>query len=225
MGGLFPVVLLLMQADSYAAGMRAFERGEVAAAIPLFESAVRGKPGNAEYQRVLGIAYAAAGEFAKARKPLEFACGRAEGDACYNLARALYYGDQYDAALEVIGKARAGAAASAMRGMILAALGRGEQSARAFDEALRAKPSPETEGRIRLDYGIALYRDGRMEAALAEFDRAAERLPGEARVQKERGRALRQLGRGNEATGAFRKAIELGDRSEETRRLAEVSAR
>lgn len=66
------------------------------------------------------------------------------------------------------------------------------------------RPDPEVEA------GIAALEAGDAEEALARFDRAARRRPGQGEIHLNRGLALRELGRLDEAQEAFGQALAAG---------------
>ena len=60
-----------------------------------------------------------------------------------------------------------------------------------------------------LDQGLALYRDGRYEAAVLAFDNAVQVAPGSAAAYNNRAGARLRLGHAVGALGDYTKAIEL----------------
>src|SRR5947208_14862065 len=95
---LWPAILT---AGAFERGVDAFQKSNYGAAAREFEQAVREKPGNAQYQKMLGRAYMGQSMNWKARGPLQTACdvNPREPEACYYLGRANYILSRFDAAL------------------------------------------------------------------------------------------------------------------------------
>ncbi|MHC3469296.1 tetratricopeptide repeat protein [Streptomyces sp. 7R007] len=132
------------------------------------------------------------------------------------------------------------ASAHAGRGYALAALGRNEEARAAYDEAIRLDPGyawalvhrsrlnqaeGDPRGRwadldraVRADRGawapamrgLVHWEEYRNEQALADYDLALERDPGDGWVRALRGSVLIELGRDAEAFTDFDRAVELG---------------
>ncbi len=98
------------------------------------------------------------------------------------------------------------AASHQVRGRLLLALHRNEESLAAYDRALELDPklAPAHGGR-----GVALRRLGRFEESVPAFDRALRLDPTYAKAHLNRGAALRGLGRLEESLAAFDRALEL----------------
>lgn len=76
-----------------------------------------------------------------------------------------------------------------------------------FDRAMRFKPS---DGKVRLIYGIFLYKLGKNEAAVERFQEALSRTPDSAEVHYNIGLIYADMGRYNEAKQHAVTAYDLG---------------
>jgi Flp pilus assembly protein TadD len=88
-------------------------------------------------------------------------------------------------------------------------LGAPERAEKHYREAIKVQPG---DGTSRFNLSLLLKRQDRLADALALVDEAARLSPGEGAYQAHRGSLLKQLGRGDEAQSAFRRAEELLDR-------------
>ncbi len=173
--------------------------------------------------KALGAAQAARQQFALAAVSFEKACAldaKLE-DACYYLGRAEYVANRYEASLEALEKAlpvekRPWRVYTAM-GEAFEALGRAPEAERSFKKALdNCRGSNERPG---LAYGVFLFRQGRTEDALRQFQDVLARFPDSPAANFEAGRALWQLNRVAGAIPLLEKAVKLDPASAPARLL------
>lgn len=195
-------------------GLRAFEAGEYRRAQALLEKALALRPGDREIAMALGMALAADGQTELAEPHFREACLAPQPPAksCYYWGRALYFLNRFEAALDAYRKER-GTTPDLLsaRAQAFAGLDRLAEAEPLFRAAL-AGSKGDAAARIGTTFATFLYRQGRMNEALTETERAIETQPKFAAAWKEKGRVLVQLGRGG-ALDAYRRALELGLRT------------
>ena len=195
---MLPALLLALQLTSaeahYREGVRLFEAGKSADAAARLEQALRLAPNNAQYAKVLGVAYAAQKDYASAIKPFSTACEHDPAllDACYFLGRAFYALDRYEPAIAALDRALQHATNKPRsrlgKAQALEALGHAADAEMQYLSAL-------TEPDARIYYGQFLFRSGRLEPALEVLSQAKQTELAHYQI----GRVLYQLGRLDEA--------------------------
>ncbi len=179
---------------------------------------VHAQPASAAAWVALGRVYAARSRFDAALAPFEKACAldAAGTEACYYLGRCLYVLNRFAPALDALAKARAASPPeNAWRverawAQDLAALGRADEAERHFLEALRqSRGRPCGIEDPRIDYGVFLFREGRVEESLAPLEEASATAGAPARAFAELGRTLLHLGRLDAAIKTLEKAVAL----------------
>ena len=214
------VALLLWQGAApsdqlYDQGVALFQQGRLDEALPPLQEAVRLDP-SARNWRALGVVFAAKQEFREAEPAFQAACRLAPNDElnCYYLGRSLYALDRYEASLEALKKAlpvhsRRWRTELAIA-QALEALGRAKEAEEQFRKAIRLAPpkpvNPDFDN-PSVDYGIFLYRQGRLEEALASLAEGARRAPDSAKARYQFGRALLQAGRIEESLAHLEAAV------------------
>jgi len=198
-------------AGSYRAGIAALERGAVDESIPLLQSAAELAKTNAQYWKALGVAYATRQEHSLAAQAFGNACKLDPqlSDACYYHGRALYFADQYEAALAPLQTALRYDAqkdrADTALGQAHEALGRPREAERHFKAALERKGAWASQA--RLAYGKFLGREGRIDEALTQLRAAIS--PETAEALTELARVLMQDGQAGEAALRLERALQL----------------
>ncbi len=211
----------------YRAGVELFRKGRLAEAIPRLRQAVRLEPAQADYQKALGVAYGAVGDYASAEEPLGTACrlNAAEEDACFYWARALYALDRFESSLAALEKAapvdRRPYRVHLAMAQALDGLGRAEQAEKQFRiaHAGLAVAQPALEEDPRLGYGVFLFRQGRAAEALPLLEAAAGAHPRSARARFEHARALVAESRLERAVAELKQALALDPGHEPARLL------
>jgi tetratricopeptide (TPR) repeat protein len=153
-------------------GSAYYNRGEFALAAEAYEKAAAVKPGAADVQRSLGLAYAELKDMAKAEAALKKAYdmdGGSEsayylGKLCYNAGR---FEEALEYALESIQKNGKYAVAYNLKGVALNQLGRYAEAAGSFQAGLALTPSDVS---LQVNLGIALLNSGESAKALAIFE-------------------------------------------------------
>ncbi len=213
-------------AEAYEQGMSAFNAGRLQEAVAAYTRAAELDPGNAQYWKALGVAYAKGGDYRSSIEPFAKACALNERllDACYYQGRGLYAVDQYAEALAPLGKALqsdpAKSRAEAALGQALEALGRYDEAEKRLKSAVARRDAFDAQARVA--YSQFLRRQGRPGESCAVLQEA--RQPGGTEFFFELGLALYQAERYAEALRALEKAsghpeaAQLSDRAR--RRLA-----
>jgi len=203
--------------EAYRQGTALFQQGRFAEAAELLRQAVEREP-SARNWKTYGVALAAQEDYRNAEPPLREACRLAprDPDACYYLGRALYATDRYEDSIAAMRKAegvypRPWRAELAL-GQAHEALGQAKEAEKRFLAAVRRSPPAPVASDFdnpQVDYGLFLYRQGRLEEALQQYEEGMKRAPGSARARYQLGRALMQAGRMEEALKRLHEAIEL----------------
>src|SRR4051812_4765045 len=198
------------QTSDYEQGVAHFQRGDVAAAIPLLARAADAHPRDPQMWKALGVAYAARRDYALAEPPLRRACelDPTTQDACYFHARALYALDRFEASLQSLDRdGRETWKVRLAKAQALDALGRADRAAQEFRESVTlcrgADPGP------AVAYGLFLVRQGRAAEAVAPLEEVLKRYPGSADAHTYLGRALLEGGKIPEAIAHLERAIVL----------------
>lgn len=131
-------------------------------------------------------------------------------DALHLLGMVAARSGQPSAAVELIQRAIAGdgrdPAYHLHLGAALQALGRQEEAAAAYRDAVRIKPDF---ARARYNLGNALQALGRLDEAVSAYRRCLELQPAFAQAQVNLGSALEALGRPEDAGDAYRAALKI----------------
>jgi len=181
------------------------------------EQAVRLAPLRADAWKTLGMAHVAQRDYLAAEGPLRQACELKpqEEDACYYLGRNYYELSRFEDAISAYDKARLVESGKSWRvhnGMALSLEGlhRPEEAEQQFRLAVEAYHNP---GRAaedpRIDFGVFLFRQGRLPEATRQLQQAVTASPSSARARFELGKVLHGLGRLPEAATHLQRAIEL----------------
>lgn len=212
--------------EAYQKGTALFNSGRLEEAVAAYARAVELDPGNAQYWKALGAAFAKGGDYRSSVEPFAKACGLNERltDACYYLGRNYYAVDRYADAIAPLEKALkhdpAKSRAEAALGQALEALGRYEEAEKRLRSAVARRDAFDTQARVA--YSQFLRRQGRPAESCKVLEEA--RQPGGEEFWFEMGLALYQAERYAEALKALEKApnhpdaAQLRDRAR--RRLA-----
>lgn len=212
----FLVLLAALAGDAeqdYRRGVALFQQGKPIEALQALEAAVKSRPKFAEAWKVMGVVYAAQGDYPMAEPVFEKACRLAPKleDACFYHGRVLYLLNRFDDALAILKPlSKSDPRAHRIIALCLDGLGRWPEAEAAYRQAIRHDPGGEDP---RIDYGVALVRQGEARQALSYLREAekADRQP--ARASLELGRALVQLDRLQEALPYLQKCVSLEPQS------------
>ena len=199
-------------------GVYLMDKGSLDQAIPLLRDAVRLKPDYSDAHNNLGNAMTKAGGLqreavAEFEAAIRLDPGMAQAHA--NLGMALVKSPTTEArGIQELETALRGGADDPEFADVHASLGaalsrdpsRLPEAIAEFEAALRMMPGLSD---VRDNFGIALARAGRPDAAAAQFLLALQGRPDDADVHNNLGGVLLQLGRGPEAIAQFREAIRL----------------
>lgn len=224
------LVLLCMAppeaAEAYRRGTAAFQAGRLEEAVAAYAKAAELDPGNAQYWKALGAAFAKGGDYRSSIEPFTRACGLDERltDACYYMGRNFYAVDRYADAIAPLEKALKHDAhksrAEAALGQALEALGRYQEAEKRFRAAIARRDMFDTQARVA--YSQFLRRQGRPAESCKVLEEA--RQAGGEEYWFELGLALYQAERYGEALKALEKAPNHPDagqlRDRARRRLA-----
>lgn len=191
------MIWMLLLAGEYENGLKLLAMGRFIEARAAFEKAVQIAPRHAEAWKALGVAAGQMGDVADAEEAFRKSCEIAPRleDACYYHARSLYTLNRFVPAIAAFEKLRA---SEARRGRLLTALGQAYEANGESDKAEAsfrlALNQNDAALEARLQYGVFLYRAGRLEEAAKMMRTARELAPGNVRVAGELGRILLQQG-------------------------------
>lgn len=187
------------------------QRGDAAAAMPLYREVLAVEPASADALHLLGVAQRQCGDPAGAIDTIGAAIALAPSNAIAhsNLGAALQDVGRTADALASYDKALAlrpdYAMAHANRGNALRRLGRMDEALDSYDRALHLDPSSAHAWSNR---GLALNALGRFEAALESFGRALGRQPRFADAWCGQGAALQGAGHLDAAGDSYQRALE-----------------
>ncbi len=213
--------------EAYKLGVSLLEQRRAVEAIPQLRRAAELDPGNAQYWKALGVAFAATGDYRGSLEPFRRACALNEKlpDACYYSGRAYYAADRYREALAPLGKALHHdtllARAEAAVGQCLEALGEDAEAEQRFLSALRR--SDASRSIAGLAYGRFLVRRGRASEALPILE--AAQTPESAEARWELAFALFQADRLAPSITQLERVLQLDPRHEAARPLLERARR
>lgn len=187
------------------------QRGDAAAAMPLYRDVLAAQPANVDALHLLGVAQRQCGDPAGAVGTIgaAIALDPSHAIAHSNLGAALQDLGRTSDALASYDKALAlrpdYAMAHANRGNALRRLGRMDEALDSYDRALQLDPSSAQAWSNR---GLALNALGRFEAALESFGRALGRQPRCADAWCGQGAALQGAGHLEAAGDSYQRALE-----------------
>ena len=188
------------------------QAGDAAAALALYDRAVKIAPGRADVLNDRGVALQRLGRLGDALADLEQSVQLAPGsaEAFYNRGNVLALLERREEALvsyaEAIRLKPDHAEAFHNRGAVLQMLGRYGEAVATYTEALRLKPD---HAEALFNRGNALALQGRNADALPDYAEAIRLKPGHAAAFNNRGLALQDLGRFDEALAGYSEAIRL----------------
>ncbi len=221
-------VLAVAPRRAYERALELAKQGQHVDAIPLYERALRDKPGYVEARNNLGVALEEAGRPEEAIAHYREAL-RLEPDdvmAHNNLGLALRQQGRLEEAVEhcaaAVRLSPDSPKARADLGMALADVGRLEEAVGHLEAVVRQEPD-RAEAHRRL--GIALTRQGRLPEAHARLARAVELAPGSAGAHFDLGNVLVRQGRLEEAAEQFAAALRLEPGHEQARHNLETAVR
>ncbi|HET8546461.1 MAG TPA: tetratricopeptide repeat protein [Bryobacteraceae bacterium] len=206
---------------AYDAGVAAFQKRDFATAERQLRRAVEADARHAAAWKALGVVHAAQEDYAGADIPFQKACEldtRLE-DACYYYGRNAFALNRFELSLEAMRKALRHDSrpwrvhlgmAQALEG-----LGRASEAEEQYRRSIQlmAQPPSAPDYDPRLHYSVFLYRQARLEQALAAIRPVTADYPRAARPQVELGRTLLQLGRLDDAARALEQAITVEPKS------------
>ncbi len=205
----------------FAEALRLVQAKKYSEAVGVLKPLTVERPAVGEYWSLLGVAYAADGDLEMAVPNLKKACEAVPRPtrACFQYGRVLHLTNRFDEALKAYEMTPKGAEDSNLysaKAQSYEALGKVKDADRAFRLALSESALHQgVSSQVQLRYGLFLYRQGSMEAALWQFEQAIRKQPLWGAAWREKGRALLQLDREREAAEALEQAIAHGERNRE----------
>ncbi len=205
----------------YGEALRLMQEKKFAEAIGVLKPLTASKPGVGEYWSALGVAYVGSGDVEMAIPSFKKACEAVPRPvrACFQWGRALHLTNRFEDALKAFAMTPKGSEDSGLhlaRAQSYEALGRLPEADRSYRAALAETAlRPANSAEVQLRYGVFLYRQGSMEAALWQFEQTIRKSPQWGAAWKEKGRTLLQLEREREAAEALEQAIAHGERNRE----------
>jgi len=200
----------------YREGIRLLTAGQTGAAAEMLRKSVALRPANAPAWKALGVVLASQGKTEDAEPAFRNACERDPSleDACLYYGRVLYLLDRLEPALEALRQAvkiRDTGEARRLQALSLEALGRGAEAETEFRTAIRLGGSGSPDEDPGIDYGVFLYRQGRVADAVPPLESALQRHPDSARAHLELGCLLLALDRLSEAASHLERSLILKD--------------
>lgn len=214
-------VAVVTEDPTFVRAIELHRRGDVGAAVRLYEQILRGKPHHAGALHLRAAALVSLGrptealaacEAALALNPANAAVHQAHGDALHDLKRYAEAVAAYDRCLALD---PGSFVAWSNRGSALLRARRFEEAVSSYEHALALQGKgggvapPRWLANPYLNRGAALQELGRFEDALKSFDRAIAADPDLAEAHANRGCTLDCLGRPQEALSSCERAIAL----------------
>ena len=193
-------------------GLTRFRAGRAVPARAELEQAAKLAPANALAWKMLGLVTTSTGDREGALIPLGRACelDPRDDESCYYLARMLHTLGRYEVARAPFEKAIRAAAPATLGGVHRAValnyigLGLAADAERHFLKAVQTRTGGEDP---RIDYGAFLFRQGRVQDAVAPLRQAVRDAPTSARANVELGRVLLHLDKAGEAATCLQQAV------------------
>jgi tetratricopeptide (TPR) repeat protein len=195
-------------------GRSLLELSRPAEAVQYLGKAFQTQPENADLKRWLAKALLRAGNPGAAIGLLEpvVTPETKDPEAVLLLGEAMYLGGYYQRSLQLLEQGLAlgpgNAAATRMRAVALAKVGRTEEASRALKEILKDSPGP-ADLDVLLTYVELLAEGGRAGEALPQADRALKEQPANPIAHFWKARLLLQMGQLDGAAGEAEKSVAL----------------
>jgi tetratricopeptide (TPR) repeat protein len=212
---LIPAVLGAQDAAGwYREGLRQFAERQPRPAIESLQRSVRIDPKNAAAWKALGVVFASLGEIENAATPFRNACEQAPSleDACLYYGRTLYLLDRFQPAMEVLRRAlktRESGEGHRLLALSLEAEGKPAEAEAEFRSAARLSSRGPADEDPAIDYGVFLFRQGRVQAAVEPLQTAVARHPDSSRARLELGCVLLGLDRLQEAVQELERSLAI----------------
>jgi putative PEP-CTERM system TPR-repeat lipoprotein len=183
--------------------------GDRPAAVIELKNAVQKEPENVEARRLLGTAYLQIGDGAGAEKELSRAhrLGSTHPDLPLDLARALLLERKHQEALDLLAKVPGDPPSTrvlSLRGEAYRGLGQAGEARAEWQRAIEADPA---DASPRVGLASLAVREGHLDAALTELDRALEQAPEDYHALLMKGEILLHQRRFEEAAGYLARAL------------------
>jgi tetratricopeptide (TPR) repeat protein len=201
---------------SYLLGVVRFQTGRLPEAAEALDRAVARSPRHGGAWKLLGMVRAASGDFEGAASPFRKACELIPRDkeACYYLGRNDYVLSRFKTSIEAFRKALSlyPDHGRVYRGLALSLEAEGEiaEAEKHFVKAVSMiPPGARGDDDPRVDFGVFLYRRGRLAESRAVLEKAVKAHPDSARAHFELGRVLSLAGELEPALVALQRAVAL----------------
>jgi len=196
----------------YQAAVELLKQGRPADAQGALQALVAAEPRFAPAWMALGVAHASQGDFPGAEPAFARACSLQpkHPDACFYQGRALYLVNRFTEALTVLAKLSTDRRRYRLEALCHDALGQWKEAEPLYRKAIDQDPGGEDP---RIDYAIALARQGRTEEAVPFLELAVQAGRQPPRAALELGRIQLQLNRLSEARTHLERAVALSPES------------
>ncbi len=201
-------------ASLYREGLRLFSEGHTEAAVAALQRSVSLQPKNAAAWKALGVVFASTGDFEHAEGAFGNACDRQRTlpDACLYRGRTLYLLDRFPAAVDALRRALAlqdSPEGHRLLALSLEAMGRAPEAETEFRTAVRTGHNAAADEDPGIDYGVFLYRQGRMDEAMDALRAAVARHADSPRARLELGCTLLAMNRLDDAARELERSLAL----------------
>jgi tetratricopeptide (TPR) repeat protein len=205
-------------ASYYRDGLEAFRQGRAEEALHLLERAVSVDARHAPSWKVIGVIRAIRGDYAESEPAFREACKWAPElpDACFYHARSLYLLNRFQDALTGLEALPSDNRRFRIQALCVDALGRWSEAEPLYRKAI-ASGAPGEDARI--DFGVALARQGKANEAVPFLELAVQEGKEPGRSELELGRVLLQLERLPEARLHLERAAALSPGTAQTHLL------
>jgi len=194
--------------QQYQPALDLLRQGKFHEARIALEQVVAADPKSAPAWLALGVAHAAQGDYPAAVPAFARACALQPKlpDACFYHGRALYLVNRFSEALAVLARLGTDPRRYRVEALCHEALGRWSEAETLYRKAIDNDPGGENP---RIDYAVALARQGRAPESLPLLEAALHQTRQLPRAELEFGRILLQLNRLPEARAHLERAVAL----------------
>lgn len=194
--------------EAYQSGLVHLRQGRLPEAAATLENVVTQKPKFAPAWFALGVSRAAQGDYSNAEPAFARACSLQPklADACFYHGRALYLVNRFTEAISVLGSLSDDRRRFRLQALCHDALGHWKEAEALYRRAIEEDPGGEDP---RIDYAIALARQGRAGESVPLLELSIKSGRQVPRAELELGRIQLQLGLLEQARTHLERAVSL----------------